>query len=82
MIIVTMPAFASEMESGEIRWLRRVGEEVAEGDVIAEVDAEKVTFELEAPAAGRIAEILYPTGTEIPVGTVIVLIEESLAGRS
>jgi len=74
-ISVEMPRFAKEMETGEIRWLCRVGDVVSAHDVIAEV-AEKVTFELEAPVAGRIAALLITDGAEAPVGAELAQIED------
>ena len=76
-IPVEMPAFSADMEVGEIRWLKVAGETVGEGDVIAEVDADKVTFELQAPATGRLTEVVHADGTEVPIGTVLAYIEGS-----
>jgi len=58
-----------------LSWLRAVGDEVAAGEVLAELETEKATVELEAPVAGRIIEILQPAGAEVPVGATLALIE-------
>jgi pyruvate/2-oxoglutarate dehydrogenase complex dihydrolipoamide acyltransferase (E2) component len=76
-IAVEMPAFSTDMEVGEVRWLKHTGDSVSAGDVIAEVDADKVTFELEAPAAGTLAEVVHADGAEVPVGAVLAYIEET-----
>jgi len=59
-----------------VQWLKRVGESVAAGEVIVEVETEKASVELEAPAGGVIARILVPDGTEdVPVGELLAVIE-------
>lgn len=71
-----MPNFGAEATAGTIvAWLRGVGDEVAAGDVVAEVETEKATVELEAPVAGRISEIRQPAGAEVAVGEILALIE-------
>jgi pyruvate/2-oxoglutarate dehydrogenase complex dihydrolipoamide acyltransferase (E2) component len=74
-IAIEMPAFSADMEAGEIRWLKHAGDIVNVGDVIAEVDADKVTFELQAPATGTLADVVQPDGAEVPVGAVLAYIE-------
>ena len=68
---IVMPSFSAGMESARVaRWTRRVGEAVAAGDVIAEVETDKATMEIEAPGDGALAEILWPAGKRAaPVGT-------------
>jgi pyruvate/2-oxoglutarate dehydrogenase complex dihydrolipoamide acyltransferase (E2) component len=64
-----------EMEYGTVlRWLKREGETVAEGDPIVEVEAEKANHEIEAPVSGRIESILAEEGDEIKVGTTMAII--------
>jgi pyruvate/2-oxoglutarate dehydrogenase complex dihydrolipoamide acyltransferase (E2) component len=77
MIEVIMPKWGLTMESGTMGpWRKAEGDAVAEGEVIAEVATEKITNELEAPAAGTVVEILVAEGEEdVPVGTVLCLIE-------
>jgi pyruvate/2-oxoglutarate dehydrogenase complex dihydrolipoamide acyltransferase (E2) component len=73
-----LPQLAAEMEYGTVlRWLKREGDQVAEGEAIVEVEAEKANHELEAPVSGRIESILAEEGDEIKVGTVIAVIDES-----
>jgi len=63
----------SNEESVVLRWLKAEGESVREGEFIAEIETDKATVELEAPAAGRLAR-LYAAGDEAPVGQPIALI--------
>jgi pyruvate/2-oxoglutarate dehydrogenase complex dihydrolipoamide acyltransferase (E2) component len=69
---------SEEQEFGTIaRWHKREGEPVAAGEVILEVDAEKVTQEVEAPVAGVLESIRAVEGDEIRVGDVIAVIAEA-----
>ena len=67
---------AAEMEYGTVlRWLKREGESVAEGDPVVEVEAEKANHEIEAPVSGRIESILAEEGDEIKVGDTLAIID-------
>jgi pyruvate/2-oxoglutarate dehydrogenase complex dihydrolipoamide acyltransferase (E2) component len=69
---------SEEQEFGTIaRWHKREGEPVSAGEVILEVEAEKVTQEVEAPVGGVLESILAVEGDEIRVGEVIALIAEA-----
>jgi pyruvate/2-oxoglutarate dehydrogenase complex dihydrolipoamide acyltransferase (E2) component len=71
-----MPKFGMTMQKGTIiEWKKTVGEKVEKGEVIAVVESEKITGEIEAPASGILAEILYEVGAEVPVGERIAIIE-------
>jgi len=76
---VILPKWGLTMEEGTlVTWHVSEGDSVEEGQVIAEVETEKVTNELEAPASGVVSKILVEEDTEeIPVGTVLCLIEEA-----
>jgi pyruvate dehydrogenase E2 component (dihydrolipoamide acetyltransferase) len=75
-IDVTMPSLGYEMEEGTIqRWLKQVGEAVARGEPIAEVETDKTTIEMEAMASGTLAEIVVEEGASAAVGAVIAVIE-------
>ena len=68
---------AAEMEYGTVlRWLKREGERVAEGEPVVEVEAEKANHELQSPVSGRIESILAEEGDEIKVGAVLAVIAE------
>lgn len=63
------------MQSGTIvAWFKDPGDLVCEGDVIGEVESEKSTLEILAPASGTLAHILVEPGTEVPVRTLLALI--------
>jgi len=81
---IEMPQLSSEGESATLAtWLVSTGEAVETGDVIAELETEKATVELEAPASGTIAELLVAAGTEdIVPGTVLGVIEAGVVEAS
>jgi len=73
---VLMPALSPTMTEGKIaRWLKSEGEAVRAGDVLAEIETDKATMEVEAIDEGVLARIVIPEGTEhVPVNTRIALI--------
>ncbi|MFN3835707.1 MAG: pyruvate dehydrogenase complex dihydrolipoamide acetyltransferase [Glycocaulis sp.] len=78
-IEVLMPALSPTMEEGTLsRWLVKEGDEVKSGDVIAEIETDKATMEVEAVDEGRVGKILVEGGSEgVKVNAVIaVLLEE------
>ena len=78
-INITMPALSPTMEEGTLaKWLVKEGDSVASGDVIAEIETDKATMEVEAVDEGVIGKILVSEGTEgVAVNSVIaVLLEE------
>ncbi len=78
-IPVLMPALSPTMTEGTLaKWLKGEGESVAPGDIIAEVETDKATMEIEAIEEGVLARILVSEGTEgVPINTPIaVLLEE------
>ncbi|MDQ3182668.1 MAG: 2-oxo acid dehydrogenase subunit E2, partial [Actinomycetota bacterium] len=58
-----------------LQWLKSEGEEVSEGDPIAEIETDKVTLELEAEDAGTLAQLIASEGQEVPVGEAIAFIQ-------
>jgi pyruvate/2-oxoglutarate dehydrogenase complex dihydrolipoamide acyltransferase (E2) component len=73
---IFMPkAGAMMQEATIIKWLKREGEEVEEGDVLIEIEAEKTTMEIESPASGILSKILIEEGEEAEVGKVLGVIE-------
>jgi pyruvate dehydrogenase E2 component (dihydrolipoamide acetyltransferase) len=74
---VIMPQAGQDLETGVVRhWLKAEGDQVAKGESIVEVETEKLTLEVEAPAAGVLLRILAPDDTEVPVFSVIAVIGE------
>jgi pyruvate/2-oxoglutarate dehydrogenase complex dihydrolipoamide acyltransferase (E2) component len=76
---VILPKWGLTMEDGTlVAWHKAEGDTVAAGEVIAEVETEKITNELEAPVSGVVSKILVAEGTEeILVGTVLCIIDEA-----
>src|SRR4249920_32181 len=74
-INILMPALSPTMEKGNLsKWLKHEGETVKSGDVIAEIETDKATMEVEAVDEGTIAKILVPEGTaDVPVNDVIAI---------
>jgi len=63
------------MEEGFLgKWIKHEGDQIKEGDSLCEIETEKATDELEAPASGTLLKILYPQGSTIPVNSVIAVI--------
>jgi pyruvate dehydrogenase E1 component beta subunit len=73
---VLMPALSPTMEEGKLaRWMKAEGDEISAGDVIAEIETDKATMEVEAVDEGRLGKILVPEGTEgVKVNTPIAVI--------
>ncbi|MBX3584208.1 MAG: biotin/lipoyl-binding protein, partial [Rhizobiaceae bacterium] len=64
-INITMPALSPTMEEGNLaKWLVKEGDKVSPGDVIAEIETDKATMEVEAVDEGTVAKIVVPAGTE------------------
>ena len=72
---VLMPQLGETVAEGKILvWFKSVGDEVAEGDNLFEVETDKVTIEVEATAAGKLSEIRVQSGDVADVGTVVAVI--------
>jgi pyruvate dehydrogenase E1 component beta subunit len=73
---VLMPALSPTMEEGKLaKWVKKTGDVVKSGDVIAEIETDKATMEVEAVDEGTLAQILVPEGTEnVKVNTPIAVI--------
>ncbi len=70
---ITMPALSPTMTEGNLaRWLKQEGDAVAAGDVLAEIETDKATMEIEAVDEGTLGKILIPDGSEdVKINTVI-----------
>src|SRR5204862_6415580 len=75
-INILMPALSPTMEKGNLaKWLKKEGDQVKSGDVIAEIETDKATMEVEAVDEGTLARILVPEGTQdVPVNDVIAVL--------
>src|ERR1700674_3077241 len=73
---ILMPALSPTMTEGRLaKWLKSKGDTVKAGDVIAEIETDKATMEVEAVDGGKLTEILVPAGTDgVKVNTPIALL--------
>jgi len=77
-IEITMPKLSDTMTEGQLgAWRKSVGERIERGDIIAEVETDKATMDLEAFSSGILLEQRVQAGELVPVGTVIGLIGEA-----
>ena len=77
-IEILMPALSPTMEEGTLsKWLKAEGDTISSGDIIAEIETDKATMEVEAVDEGVLAKILIPAGTEnVKVNSVIAMMAE------
>ena len=74
---VVMPKLSEAMETGKIiKWLKKEGDRVQGGDILAEIETDKADVEMEAFGAGVLRKVLVPAGEKAPVGTLIGVIAE------
>ena len=75
---ILMPALSPTMEKGNLaKWLKKEGDKVKPGDVIAEIETDKATMEYEAVDEGTLAKIVVPEGTtDVPVKALIAVLAE------
>jgi pyruvate dehydrogenase E2 component (dihydrolipoamide acetyltransferase) len=72
---VILPKWGLTMEEGTVTaWRKQEGEAVAEGEVLADVETDKINNELPSPVSGVIARILVPVGEAVPVGATLAII--------
>ncbi len=73
---ILMPALSPTMEKGNLaKWVKKEGDKVAAGDVLAEIETDKATMEVEAVDEGTLAKIVVPEGTQdVPVNQVIAVL--------
>src|SRR5918911_440832 len=70
-----MPMLGMAQETGKVvRWLKAEGEPVAKAEPLMEVETDKVTVEIEAPAGGVLAGVTAAAGDDVPVGQVIAYV--------
>ena len=75
--IIRMPKMSDTMEEGVIAsWLKKVGDEIKSGDILAEVETDKATMELESYDDGVLLHIGVKDGDSVPVDGVIAIIGE------
>ncbi len=80
---VTMPRLSDTMQEGTIsHWLKKPGDQVKKGDVMAEIETDKATMDLEAYDAGVLEQILVQEGQVVPIGQVIAVIGSGAGTQS
>ena len=84
-INILMPALSPTMEKGNLaKWLKKEGDKIKSGDILAEIETDKATMEVEAVDEGILAKIMVPDGTQdVPVNQIIAMIAaegEDVAG--
>jgi pyruvate dehydrogenase E2 component (dihydrolipoamide acetyltransferase) len=78
-IAIEMPNLGYDTDRGRLAgWLKRVGDQIARGEAVAEVETEKATVEIEALVAGTLVEIVRDAGDEVPVGEPIGWLEDGV----
>ena len=79
---ITMPRLSDTMQEGTIaRWLKKAGDEVKKGDILAEVETDKATMDLEAYEAGTLQQVLVQEGETVPVGQAVARIGSGAADK-
>src|SRR5437868_15238693 len=87
-IPVLMPALSPTMEEGNVaKWVKKEGDAVKAGDVIAEIETDKATMEVEAVDEGTLGQILVPEGTadvavNTPIATILAEGEDAAAASA
>src|SRR5215207_203251 len=80
-----MPKMGDAMEEGTlVKWLVSEGDEVSEGDALAEIETDKASMEIEAEDSGTLAQFIASEGDDVPVGEAIAFIQgegEEVPGR-
>ncbi len=72
---ITMPKLGFDMAEGTlVRWVKKEGEEIRKGDVLAEIETDKATVEVESSASGTVRKLLVDEGTAVPVGDPIAMV--------
>ncbi len=75
---VVMPRLSDSMEEGTIlQWMKQVGEEVAVGEELVEIETDKANMAYESDVAGTLTEILAQEGETLPIGSVIAKVGDS-----
>src|SRR5512147_121059 len=72
---ISMPKLGFDMQEGVlVRWVKNEGENVNKGDVLAEIETDKATVEVESSASGVVRKLLVEAGAVVPVGDPIAVV--------
>lgn len=78
-VTVKTPAFAESVTEGDVRWEKAVGDSVTEDEVVCEIETDKTSVQVPAPAAGVIEELLVPDGGKVEGGTPLFKLRKGAA---
>ncbi|XP_068436561.1 dihydrolipoyllysine-residue succinyltransferase component of 2-oxoglutarate dehydrogenase complex, mitochondrial [Clinocottus analis] len=78
-VTVKSPAFAESVTEGDVRWEKAVGDTVKEDEVVCEIETDKTSVQVPAPAAGVIEELLVPDGGKVESGTALFTLRRGAA---
>ena len=74
LVAITMPKWGLSMKEGSIlKWIKSNGDDISKGDMILEIETEKVVNEMESPEDGKIIKICASEGDTVPVGSIIAV---------
>lgn len=77
---ITMPRLSDTMQEGTLaRWLKKPGDEIKKGDVLAEIETDKATMDLESYDEGTLQQILVQEGETVPIGQVVAIVGSGAA---
>src|ERR1043165_6865350 len=72
---ISMPKLGFDMAEGTlVRWVKNEGEDVNKGDVLAEIETDKATVEVESSASGVVRKLLVEAGSVVPIGDPIAIV--------
>src|SRR5262245_31290769 len=72
---ISMPKLGFDMAEGLlVRWVKQVGENINKGDVLAEIETDKATVEVESSASGVVLQLIVEQGTMVPVNAPIAVV--------
>ena len=73
---IIMPSIGETVDEGKVvKWLKKVGDEIKEGDILCEVETDKTAAEIPSTVNGKLTEIIAQEGDTIPVGGKIATVE-------
>ncbi|XP_013874902.1 dihydrolipoyllysine-residue succinyltransferase component of 2-oxoglutarate dehydrogenase complex, mitochondrial isoform X1 [Austrofundulus limnaeus] len=78
-VTVNTPAFAESVTEGDVRWEKAVGDSVTEDEVVCEIETDKTSVQVPAPAAGVLEELLVPDGGKVEGGTPLFKLRKGAA---
>ncbi len=73
---IIMPSLGETVDEGKVvKWLKKVGDEIKEGDILCEVETDKTAAEIPSTVNGKLTQIIAQEGDTIPVGGKIATVE-------